>query len=115
MEDYMPKNKAIEKHDEFKVGGHTYKIERNPDLIRTQGLWGQCNHVGKQMRVDASISTRDYLCTMVHEFFEAIKAQRELELPHNVIQNVEDATFACLIDNIDLFIDVLKEIKKTTK
>jgi len=108
----MPTKKSVaERHNKFKIGGHIYNIELNDKLISRSGLWGQCNHVDRVLRVDATIPTRDYLCVIVHEFLEAVKANRDFEMSHHLLTNVEDAFFGMLIDNKNLIVDALSNLE----
>lgn len=101
---------VAEANPKFKIGGYTYTFELNPRLIASQGLWGQCNHVDRLLRMDATISTREFLSVLIHEIFEAVKANRELDLPHATLANLEDAIFMVLADNPKTFVELLTNL-----
>ena len=107
----MPKkNSVADRHSKFKIGGHLYTIARDEKLISRAGLWGKCNHIDRVLNVDATISTRDYLCVLTHEFLEAVKTNRDFEISHHLLTNIEDSVFAMMVDNKDLVVDALTHI-----
>jgi hypothetical protein len=102
--------KVADHHERYKIGGHIYRIQQDPRLIAASGLWAQCNHIDKIFRVDGTINNREFLGAVIHETFEAVKSNRELDLPHSVLQNIEDAVLSVLVDNADLYVDVLQNL-----
>ena len=102
--------KVVDHHELYKIGGYLYRLAQDPRLIAASGLWGQCNHVDKILKVDGTINNREFLSVRIHETFEAVKANRELDLPHSELQNLEDAMHEVLVDNAKLYADVLQNL-----
>jgi hypothetical protein len=119
----MPKREVVSKADTeaqgnvkstttFKIGGHYYDLSLVDHLISQHSLWGRCNHISKHIEIDSTIKISDFMATLIHEGMEGINTQRSLNLEHNVLTNMEDGIFQMLIDNADLFIGLLKELKE---
>jgi len=96
----------------LKIGGHSYKLSALPELMKMYQIWGRCNHILKEIDVDAGCSLTELLATVIHESMEAFKAQRALELEHYIMINLDDAFTQLLVDNADFFVRALTELKK---
>lgn len=108
----MPR-KPKKKH--LKIGGHLYSLSATPDLIKMFSLWGRCSHILKTIEFDAKCTPTEMLGVIAHEIWEAIVENRALKVDHATLINFDDAWCQVLVDNADIFIKLLEEVKKELK
>jgi Zn-dependent peptidase ImmA (M78 family) len=56
----------------FKIGGCTYKIKMQKDLVRNMNLFGMCNTADNTITVDSNVSIDRLEQTIVHELLHAL-------------------------------------------
>jgi hypothetical protein len=87
-------NKAI-----IKVGGTNYTIGIKNRVLERFKVAGQTDFFNSTILLEANLTEGNMLITMLHEMIECFSRQYYMDIPHELISEMEAHLFDVLIDN----------------
>lgn len=88
---------------QLKVGGVTYTVEEQENLINTDDAWGRVDYFDSHIRVDTSLSAERKEQTLIHELTHAIFLEAGYkEQDEDMINRVSIVLHQVLKDNPQL-------------
>lgn len=85
-----------------KVGGVTYKIKREKNLMHDQReAYGSCDHKELVIKMNDSINDQRYNQTLIHEIMHAVfdEAGLDLDNEEDIVNRISLVWYQVLIEN----------------
>ena len=83
----------------LKVGGHTFKIIFDANLIQDRNRYAEVNYRTNEITVDPTSCEEQQIESLLHEIIEVIDGHCELGLAHQVIKTLSFNLYQALKDN----------------
>lgn len=88
--------------DKIKVGGLTFRISES-DLLKDSPTFGVTQLNQLFIVIDPSSASERKAQTFVHEVIEALNDAYHLKMEHDMIERLEGALYAFIVDNPGVF------------
>ncbi len=96
----------------LKIGGKAYTIGIKNRIVERFKISGQTDFFNDTILMEANLTEGNTLITVLHEMLECISRQYYLDIPHELISELEAHLFDSLVDNPALLQELLIYSKK---
>lgn len=96
----------------IKIGGTNYTIGVKNRILERFKVAGQTDFFNDTILLEANLTEGNTLITVLHEMLECISRKYYLDIPHELISELEAHLFDVLIDNPLILEEFLKYSKK---
>lgn len=84
---------------QLKIGGHVFKVKYDPNLADDRNRWGEVRFRNNVILLAPNLCKERLQEILLHEIFETLDQQGELDLPHRTIETLSSMMYQVLKDN----------------
>ncbi len=96
----------------IKIGGTNYTIGIKNRVLERFKVAGQTDFFNSTILLEANLTEGNTLLTVLHEIIECISRQYYMDIPHELINELEAHLFDVLVDNPKLLQELLIYAKR---
>ena len=97
---------------QIKVGGFKFTIGHRARLLERFQVTGQTDFFNDAILLDSNMTEGNTLATLWHEILECVNRKGNLDVPHELICELESHLFQALIDNPKFLEELIRYSKK---
>jgi len=96
----------------IKVGGFKFSIGHRARLLERFQVTGQTDFFNDSILIDSNLTEGNTLATLWHEILECVNRKYHVDMPHDLLETLEETLFQVLIDNPKFLEELIKYSKK---
>ena len=99
----------------LRLCGAKYPVLFIQRLVERHGVAGQTDLFNENMIIEGNLTEGEMLSSIWHEVLEVLNKKFVLNMEHDLLQKLENATFAALVDNPEYLQELLIYAKRYAK
>lgn len=97
---------------QIKIGGFKFKVGHRARLLERFAVTGQTDFFNDSILLDSNLTEGNTLATLWHEILECVNRKFHIDMPHELLETLEETLFQALIDNPKFLEELIKYSKK---